>query len=149
MMSLDHCSTLTEHYRQMFRFGYHPTATRAMMLLRISSHVSSRPHAAPNNFQLCPFTTRDVMSFCVDTAQVLVVDISEEYSDLSSNKAPTALVVDDDHNNRQVARIEWSWSSPSHFIFTSGSRMTRWRESGYPSTCTRHPPMSVAPSTAR
>eukprot|EP00760_Papus_ankaliazontas_P017756 PhM_4_TR17378/c2_g3_i4/m.73015 len=121
MMCLDHCSTLTEHYRQMFRFGYHPTATRAVMLLRISCFDVSSYHATTANNLLCPFTTEDVLSFCVDTAQVLVVDISEEYSDLSSSEAPTALVVDDHHESRQVARIEWSERSPNHFIFTSMS----------------------------
>eukprot|EP00760_Papus_ankaliazontas_P033244 PhM_4_TR6262/c1_g1_i1/m.83078 len=56
------------------------------MLLRISSFDVSSPHqATANNFQLCTFTTEDILSFCVDAAQVLVVDISEEYSDLSSS----------------------------------------------------------------
>eukprot|EP00760_Papus_ankaliazontas_P001259 PhM_4_TR10436/c5_g3_i2/m.77971 len=121
-MSLDHCSTLTEHYRQMFRFGYHPTATRAVMLLCIRSHVSGHPRATTNNFQLSPFTIEDVLSFCVDAAQVLIVDITDEFSDLSSSsEATTALVVADDGETRQDEPIRWNHASPTHFIFTSMS----------------------------
>eukprot|EP00760_Papus_ankaliazontas_P013384 PhM_4_TR15703/c4_g3_i2/m.85044 len=84
-------STVTEHYRKIFRFGFHPTATRAAMLLRISTSCISSQGCEPtcHEYLLCPFTTEDVLSFCVDTAQVLVVDTADDYSRrLHMNRTP-------------------------------------------------------------
>eukprot|EP00760_Papus_ankaliazontas_P008263 PhM_4_TR13715/c2_g2_i1/m.29246 len=113
-------STRTEHYRKVHRFGYHPAATRALMLLRISADMPSHSDHGASGFQLCCiFTTEDVVSFCVDVTQVLVVDITNSAADLSSRPAPTlCLVVDDDPENEDVAPAAWSETSPpEHFIF--------------------------------
>eukprot|EP00760_Papus_ankaliazontas_P021713 PhM_4_TR18725/c0_g3_i5/m.11698 len=118
-MNTDNCGRLTEHYRTLYGFGYHPTATRAAMLLRISTLMSTHRAPTATDFQLCTFTTEAVLSFCVDTAQVLVVDITDHSPDISSGTARTCLVVDDDGGNEDVASAAWSETSPpEHFIFT-------------------------------
>eukprot|EP00760_Papus_ankaliazontas_P036426 PhM_4_TR8309/c0_g1_i2/m.24906 len=120
-MSTDNCSNATEHFRKLYGFGYHPIATRAALLLRISTHVSSRGRAPPteDGYQLCTFTTEGVLSLCVDKSQVLVVDITTETSDdFSKNSAPICLVVDDSHGSKNVATTTWSETyPPQHFIF--------------------------------
>eukprot|EP00760_Papus_ankaliazontas_P036780 PhM_4_TR8390/c1_g4_i3/m.62551 len=97
-------SSHTEHFRKLFRFGFHPTATRAVLLLRISSHISGRRAPTTNNFQrrsepiihndysLCDFTTEEILSFCIDTTRVFVVDAGDKFL---FSAAPTWLVVDD------------------------------------------------------
>eukprot|EP00760_Papus_ankaliazontas_P040071 PhM_4_TR9837/c0_g2_i1/m.18093 len=108
----------TQYYRSLYRLGFHPTATRAAMLLRISNSIPSR-------YQLCVFTTEAVLSFCVDTTQVLVVDITDKTSDYSSDTASTCLVVDDtldasDDDNPDITSAGWSETSPpQHFVFAS------------------------------
>eukprot|EP00760_Papus_ankaliazontas_P035030 PhM_4_TR7589/c5_g1_i3/m.99810 len=116
--------SLTEHFRNLFGFGFHPTATRAAMLLRISTQQlpgRTEPVLA-NDYHLCPFTTQDVLSLCIDATHVLVVDITDKGSDLSSSgtDAPTCLVVDDHRERSCSAQTTWSQSSPpKHFIFAS------------------------------
>eukprot|EP00760_Papus_ankaliazontas_P013381 PhM_4_TR15703/c4_g3_i1/m.85061 len=115
-------STVTEHYRKIFRFGFHPTATRAAMLLRISTSCISSQGCEPtgHEYLLCPFTTEDVLSFCVDTAQVLVVDITDENGPSETGEARTCLVVDGNYQNEHLASTAWSATSPpQHFVFAS------------------------------
>eukprot|EP00760_Papus_ankaliazontas_P013383 PhM_4_TR15703/c4_g3_i11/m.85064 len=112
-----------EHYPQMFRLGFHPTATRAAMLLRISNITSCDLHdeqAPANDYELCAFTTEDVLSFCVDTMQVLVVDITrcDGDDDYSHATVRTCLVLDDEPDNKDVAIAKWSQTTPpQHFVF--------------------------------
>eukprot|EP00760_Papus_ankaliazontas_P012404 PhM_4_TR15276/c0_g1_i1/m.29213 len=114
-MISDHCTSTTQHFRTLYRFGFHPSATRAMMLLRISTHFT-----CCHNFQLCTLTTEAVLSFCIDATQVLVVDITDGDSDFSKGTARTCLVVDDDPKSGDLATAAWSAASPpQHFIFTS------------------------------
>eukprot|EP00760_Papus_ankaliazontas_P039075 PhM_4_TR9477/c1_g2_i1/m.2124 len=109
-----------EHYRTMYRFSFfHRTATRAVMLLRIGKHLASRQHRVPeNDYELCDLMTEHVLSFCVDTRQVLVVDITSRDADYSHAIARTCLVFDDNPDSNDVARARWSETSPPvHFIF--------------------------------
>eukprot|EP00760_Papus_ankaliazontas_P027712 PhM_4_TR3421/c0_g1_i3/m.425 len=94
-------------------------STRAMTLLRVSTHSSSPRAPIDSNYRLCIFSTEYVLSFCVDVTRVLVVDISEEHPDFSSRHAPTCLVVDDHGEAKHVsAATAWSPSCPpQHFIF--------------------------------
>eukprot|EP00760_Papus_ankaliazontas_P032926 PhM_4_TR6083/c0_g1_i1/m.74633 len=115
IMGSDKCSNRTEYCRKMYGFGFHPTATRALMLLGISTHVSRA-----NEYLLCPFTTKDILPFCIDPTQVLVVDISQEYYGWSKRQPFTCLVVDDDPESAHIAADTWSRSSPpQHFVFAS------------------------------
>eukprot|EP00760_Papus_ankaliazontas_P025018 PhM_4_TR2457/c3_g1_i5/m.64696 len=125
-MSDNNGNNLTEHYRKIYNFGFHPTASRAALLLRISTlqfpSCAPPPVAPPpvaNDYLLCAFRTEDVLSFCVDMSRVIVANIADECSDFSSRAAPTCLVVDDDAE-RTVGRAVWSQDSPpKHFIFSS------------------------------
>eukprot|EP00760_Papus_ankaliazontas_P004674 PhM_4_TR12020/c0_g1_i1/m.48502 len=129
MTTSDDKTSCTERFRELFRFGFNPTATRAAMLLRIStqrfagSHNQSESNNITNDYHLCVFTTEDVLSFCVDVTQVLVVDVSDKDSDFSSSNAPTTcLVVDDDPGcSSSLATLAWdqTTSPPTHFIFAS------------------------------
>eukprot|EP00760_Papus_ankaliazontas_P008970 PhM_4_TR13951/c2_g1_i2/m.32160 len=121
--------TSTEYFRTLYRFGVHPTATRALMLLRINKHlVASRRQgqevrAPENDYILCDFTTEAVLSFCVDKTQVLVVDVTDVIVDIITDcsHAQTCLVVDDSGPDKDVVAVsEWSDTSPpEHFIFGS------------------------------
>eukprot|EP00760_Papus_ankaliazontas_P001247 PhM_4_TR10436/c2_g1_i1/m.77970 len=106
-------NNLIEHFRTLYGFGYHPTATSAIeIFLRVSTLI------AECNFQLSVFTAEEVLSFCVDTTQVLVVDITDSNSDFSNSTARTCLVVDDTPD-RAVARTHWpSHAPPEHYIFS-------------------------------
>eukprot|EP00760_Papus_ankaliazontas_P000531 PhM_4_TR10092/c3_g1_i4/m.19699 len=109
-------NNLTQHFREMFRFGYNPTAARAVhLLLRIDTQQG--PSVA-SEYRLCPFTTEHVLSFCVDTTRVVVVDVSEDL-DVSSSTAATCLVVDNHSRaNTPITTTAWSPTTPPrHFIF--------------------------------
>eukprot|EP00760_Papus_ankaliazontas_P018513 PhM_4_TR17520/c4_g1_i1/m.3787 len=112
-------NTRTEHFRKLFRFGYNPTATCAVLLLRTSTHQEEP--AAANGYHLCDFTTKDVLAFCIDTTCVLVVDIADgDCDDVFNTVAPTCLVVDGHRERSPTAKTGWSQSSsPRHFIFAS------------------------------
>eukprot|EP00760_Papus_ankaliazontas_P036627 PhM_4_TR8363/c4_g1_i3/m.14648 len=102
----------------------YPTATRAAtMLLRISTQQSlsrSEPTSIVSDYHLCPFSTEDVLSFCIDATRVLVVDITSIDSDFSRRDAPTCLVVDDHGGSSALEWTAWNQTSPpQHFIFGS------------------------------
>eukprot|EP00760_Papus_ankaliazontas_P026306 PhM_4_TR3022/c2_g2_i2/m.46590 len=129
----------TEYYRKLYRFGFHPTATRAMMLLRISTHIYSRSAPTANGYRLCPFSAEtDILSFCIDITQVLFANIADINN---ASHGTTCLVVDDSdeykcvppHKGRGNRRMKrpprWSQTSPPHhFIFGSISyqRALKW-----------------------
>eukprot|EP00760_Papus_ankaliazontas_P036624 PhM_4_TR8363/c4_g1_i1/m.14653 len=61
------------------------------MLLRISTQQSlsrSEPTSIVSDYHLCPFSTEDVLSFCIDATRVLVVDITSIDSDFSRRRRP-------------------------------------------------------------
>eukprot|EP00760_Papus_ankaliazontas_P012904 PhM_4_TR15615/c3_g1_i9/m.68566 len=124
MKTTDNKNNRINHFRELFRCGYHPTATRAAILMLISStqqfpSSSSDPNIAAH-YTLCAFTTEDVLSFCVDGTRVLVVDVAGKGSNFLSSDAPTCLVVDDDRASAPLTRTAWSSTSPpNHFIFAS------------------------------
>eukprot|EP00760_Papus_ankaliazontas_P012902 PhM_4_TR15615/c3_g1_i7/m.68562 len=124
MKTTDNKNNRINHFRELFRCGYHPTATRAAILMLISStqqfpSSSSDPNIAAH-YTLCAFTTEDVLSFCVDGTRVLVVDVAGKGSNFLSSDAPTCLVVDDDRASAPLTRTAWnSTSPPNHFIFAS------------------------------
>eukprot|EP00760_Papus_ankaliazontas_P039477 PhM_4_TR9581/c1_g1_i2/m.92456 len=102
-------------------FGYHPTAIRAALLLRISTYISNSC-STPNThkYTLCNDTTKEVLLFCVDTTQMIVVDVADERSDFTSSNAPTCLVLEKRPGSTCVAETAWSLTTPpQHFIFTS------------------------------
>eukprot|EP00760_Papus_ankaliazontas_P008950 PhM_4_TR13950/c2_g2_i1/m.32201 len=128
-MSTHKSNNSTEYYRELFGFGFHPTATHAVMLLRISKYLSRDNDNTSNEYTLCALTTEDVLSFCVDTTQVLVVDItSRDDADADSRvTARTCLVVDDTPDCKVgVSAAQWSnkTSLPVHFVF--GTRVFHW-----------------------
>eukprot|EP00760_Papus_ankaliazontas_P008265 PhM_4_TR13715/c2_g3_i1/m.29243 len=130
-------SSRTEHYRKVYRFGLHPTAARVLMLLRMTHIISSCGASTVTEYRLCPFSAEDVLSFCIDRTQVCIVDISRE-NGLSSDVAPTCLVVDDDSNNAAVATATWCQSSPLyHFVFAPMAYrrallwVQRWQKKDY------------------
>eukprot|EP00760_Papus_ankaliazontas_P038555 PhM_4_TR9183/c1_g2_i5/m.67747 len=114
-------STSTEHYRKLYTFGFHPTVTRAVMLLRISKYLTSRLFQSPSNdYELWPFTTETVLSFSIDTTQVLVVDVSTPWQNpWRCDACPTTcLVFDDTPDSERVVRATyWFSTPPEHFIF--------------------------------
>eukprot|EP00760_Papus_ankaliazontas_P028148 PhM_4_TR3553/c1_g1_i2/m.67854 len=125
-------TTLTEHFREVFALGLHPTASRAATLLTISTCV---PPIANSDYSLSTFTTEHVLAFCIDATQVIEVDISgkRNNTDFSCSKAPTCIV--HDRNKSRVTRTQWSDSCPpTHFIFTSMAShralawIRKWRE---------------------
>eukprot|EP00760_Papus_ankaliazontas_P022589 PhM_4_TR18885/c2_g2_i1/m.76530 len=124
MLSTENTSNgRTEYFRKLHRFGFHATATRAAMILRISSQPFPSRSPDPvvaHGYSLCVFTTEDVLSFCVDATCVLVVDVSRKDTNFSSSDATTCLVVDDHCESTSLSRTTWSRASPpTHFIFGS------------------------------
>eukprot|EP00760_Papus_ankaliazontas_P036637 PhM_4_TR8363/c5_g3_i6/m.14643 len=120
-MTSPHSTGATEHFRKLYAFGYHPTATRAALLLRISAYFS-RSCGAPSThtYALCDDITKELLSFCVDTTQVLVVDVADARSDFTSSDVPTCLVFDDGPTSTYVAETAWSRTRPpQHYIFAS------------------------------
>eukprot|EP00760_Papus_ankaliazontas_P036635 PhM_4_TR8363/c5_g3_i4/m.14641 len=97
-MTSPHSTGATEHFRKLYAFGYHPTATRAALLLRISAYFS-RSCGAPSThtYALCDDITKELLSFCVDTTQVLVVDVADTrlFDIITRSNAPTCLVLDE------------------------------------------------------
>eukprot|EP00760_Papus_ankaliazontas_P008960 PhM_4_TR13950/c2_g2_i7/m.32198 len=122
-MSTHKSNNSTEYYRELFGFGFHPTATHAVMLLRISKYLSRDNDNTSNEYTLCALTTEDVLSFCVDTTQVLVVDITsrDDADDDSRATARTCLVVDDTPDCEVGVSVAAQWSNktslPVHFVF--------------------------------
>eukprot|EP00760_Papus_ankaliazontas_P012641 PhM_4_TR15468/c0_g1_i2/m.82986 len=113
--------TRTEHFRNIYRFGFNNTAARAALLLSIFTHQESI--VVNNGYILSDFTTEDVLAFCIDATRVLLVDIADEDTDVSNSVAPMCLVVDD-HRERSPMKTPpktgWCHSSyPRHFIFAS------------------------------
>eukprot|EP00760_Papus_ankaliazontas_P022588 PhM_4_TR18885/c2_g1_i1/m.76526 len=108
-MSTEYSNSFTAHFRKVYSVGFHPTALRAATLLSIA-----------NEHNLCPFTTQRVLSFCIDTTQLLIVDILSERTDFTSSKAPMCLVVDDHPTKTHVVtKTVWSRTTPpKHFVFT-------------------------------
>eukprot|EP00760_Papus_ankaliazontas_P027580 PhM_4_TR3397/c4_g2_i1/m.64523 len=107
------------YYRQLFGYGYHPTANRALILLRISKYLS-RFDTTANNYDLCDFMTEHVLSFCVDTTLVLIVDAETHFFDITRSNAPTCLVVDEGPNSTRVTTtVRTRTNPPQHFIFAS------------------------------
>eukprot|EP00760_Papus_ankaliazontas_P026299 PhM_4_TR3021/c6_g2_i1/m.41476 len=120
-MSSHNSTTLAMHYRNMYGFGFHPTATRALFILRMSTHFFKRrrPLTNSNEYRLCPFGGEHVLSFCIDTTRVLVLDISDPSAGglIPRCEATTmCLVVDDNAETQPVVKIAWSWL-PRHFMF--------------------------------
>eukprot|EP00760_Papus_ankaliazontas_P000405 PhM_4_TR10066/c3_g2_i1/m.25800 len=117
----DNSNSRTEHFRKMFDRGFHPTASRAAMLLRMSTYD-------PINieYSLCAFTTEHVLSFCVDANLVLVGDVTEESWDVLSGDASVCLIVDDHEKSDVVSRT--AWTPLSHIIFAAMSyrRALEW-----------------------
>eukprot|EP00760_Papus_ankaliazontas_P021166 PhM_4_TR18649/c2_g8_i1/m.23165 len=116
----------TKDFCALYSIGFHPTATRAaMLLLRLGTCMSNRQASPVYEYHLCTFTTETVLSFCVDRMQVIVADISSDYgrlSDFSSSAARTCLVVDNTPDSKDVATTAWSATSPPvHFVFLSMS----------------------------
>eukprot|EP00760_Papus_ankaliazontas_P026300 PhM_4_TR3021/c6_g2_i2/m.41479 len=122
-MSSHNSTTLAMHYRNMYGFGFHPTATRALFILRMSTHFFKRrrPLTNSNEYRLCPFGGEHVLSFCIDTTRVLVLDISDPSAGgliPRSEAATTFLVFDENGDSRPVAKIAWSRTPlPRHFMF--------------------------------
>eukprot|EP00760_Papus_ankaliazontas_P006148 PhM_4_TR12920/c0_g1_i1/m.2480 len=80
----------TEYSRETYRFGYHPTATRALILLGISTDMLGTEH----EYCLCLLNAEEVLSFCIDEKQVLIVDITDGDANFSRSTACTCLVVE-------------------------------------------------------
>eukprot|EP00760_Papus_ankaliazontas_P022281 PhM_4_TR18829/c0_g1_i1/m.95934 len=107
----------TEHCRMAYRLGYHPAAIRALMLLVFNSGDTSRPRES--DYHLSLFSTEDVLLFCVDRTEVLVVNITD--GDPRSTACTRTFLLVDDDDSKDVARIrEWNKTSlPHHCIFSS------------------------------
>eukprot|EP00760_Papus_ankaliazontas_P012315 PhM_4_TR15250/c0_g1_i1/m.25249 len=105
-----HTSTLAAHFREIYRgVGLHPTATRAMTLLRINTHFNNNSASIANEYYLSVFAAAEVISFCIDSTRVLVADVTEDCSGLLNSKAPSCLVVDD-HRERTACVGTTAWS---------------------------------------
>eukprot|EP00760_Papus_ankaliazontas_P021174 PhM_4_TR18654/c0_g1_i1/m.75767 len=118
-MTSNNSNSRTGQFRSLFRFGFHPAATQAAILLRIIS-TQPFPSSTENDYHLCDFTTEAVLSFCIDPTRVIVVDVTKNPSDFSSSNAPTCLVVDDLNDTAPLAWTAWSQTfPPKHLIFGS------------------------------
>eukprot|EP00760_Papus_ankaliazontas_P039589 PhM_4_TR9662/c0_g2_i1/m.41659 len=118
-MSSDISVSLTMYYRKRYSFGFHATATLALMLLRISSHFFSASTNS-NEYLLCPFVEEEVLLLCIDTTLVRVLDVSDDSFELmmSHCEVPMCLVVDD-WESQPVACFAWSKVLlHRHFMFT-------------------------------
>eukprot|EP00760_Papus_ankaliazontas_P022288 PhM_4_TR18829/c2_g2_i2/m.95941 len=116
-MSSGFSTSRTEHCRKVHRLGYHPAAIRALMLLVFNSGDTSRPRES--DYHLSLFSTEDVLLFCVDRTEVLVVNITD--GDPRSTACTRTFLLVDDDDSKDVARMrEWNKTSlPHHCIFSS------------------------------
>eukprot|EP00760_Papus_ankaliazontas_P003856 PhM_4_TR11657/c0_g2_i3/m.16453 len=107
-----------EHYRKLFQFGFHVTASRALLLLHFSKiyPIHSICHDGCI-YHLCSMDTEVVLSFCIDATHILLVDITQpldnvpSYRTTSINRSQAVCLAVDDHPC--VGITKWIEERPS------------------------------------
>eukprot|EP00760_Papus_ankaliazontas_P039061 PhM_4_TR9473/c4_g2_i8/m.2170 len=74
-----------------YHFGYHPTASRAVMLMGIAASATKQS-MAPYSFILPMHPAVDVLSYCVDTELVYSVGFGDSGDSFCDTSTPVVLM---------------------------------------------------------
>eukprot|EP00760_Papus_ankaliazontas_P038568 PhM_4_TR9189/c0_g3_i2/m.67786 len=107
---IDFVSTNSDFCKNKHRFGYHPTASKALLLLRISTcniFCSQNDYGddVVDGFRLRRDNTEDVLSFCVDHDQVLIDDVFPSKPFGCVHDTTKTLIFVNDEPHREITSI--------------------------------------------